>query len=150
MSAARTPETGLETRSLRKGRRLEVMECDVTEDGRLVARCSLVRVRPEPLTLPEGAPAPPDEPPPDAPEAFFDAPLFDPDRTFFVGSGIEMRVPDPGRFGAGVAWYRLMIPPTPTHVSSPMARALLIAESTSPGRMKLNCFCPWYAHTPAR
>ena len=117
-----------EVRVVRKGNRLEVLDCAVTCDGRLVARCSLVRVRPQALSLPEGAPAPPEEPPPDEPEQFHDAPLFDPARTFFVGSGIEMRVPDPGRFGAGVAWYRLMVPTTPGRDPSPTARAAAAAD----------------------
>jgi len=115
-------------RTVRKGRRLEVLECEMTTDDRLVARTSLVRVRPEPVTLPEGAPALTQEPPPDSPESFFDAPIFDPARTFFVGSGIEMRVPDPGRFGAGVAWYRLMVPAVPGRDPSPAARAAAAAD----------------------
>jgi hypothetical protein len=115
-------------RTVRKGQRLEVLDCELTADDRMVARCSLVRVKPRPLPLPEGAPAPPATEPPDAPEAFHDAPLFDPSRRFFVGSGIEMRVPDPGRFGAGVAWYRLMIPTVPGRDPSPTARAAAAAD----------------------
>jgi hypothetical protein len=115
-------------REVRKGRRLEVLDSDITEDGRLVARCSLVRVRPAPVTLPEGAPAQRSDPPPDMPEQFHDAPRFLPDRVVFVGSGIEMRVPDPGRFGAGVAWYRLMIPVMPGREPSPTARAAAAAD----------------------
>jgi hypothetical protein len=115
-------------RTVRKGQRLEVLQCDISSDDRLVAHCSLVRVRPQPVTMPEGAPAPKNEPPPDAPEDMFDPPRFDPTRTFFVGAGIEMRVPDPGQFGAGVAWYRLMIPATPGRVPSPTARAAAAAD----------------------
>ena len=81
-------------------------------------------VAPQPVALPEGAPAPSNEPPPDSPGSFHEAPRFDPNRTFFVGSGIEMRVPDPGRFGAGLAWYRLMIPTVPGREPSPTARVL--------------------------
>src|SRR4051794_7673981 len=114
--------------TVRKGQRLELLDCELTANGRLVARCSLVRVRAQPLTLPEGAPKPPAEAPSDTPEGFHDAPLFDPNRTFFVGSGIEMRVPDPGRFGAGVAWYRLMIPTVPGRNPSPTARAAAAAD----------------------
>jgi hypothetical protein len=114
--------------TVRKGQRLEVLDCELAAGGKLVARCSLVRVRAQPLTLPEGAPAPTDEPPPDSPEIFHDAPRFDPNRTFFVGSGIEMRVPDPDRFGAGVAWYRLMIPTTPDRQPSPTASAGAAAD----------------------
>jgi hypothetical protein len=117
-----------EVRTVRKGRRLEVVDCDLASGGRLVARCSLVRVRAEPITLPEGAPTPSAVPPADSPEGFHDAPLFDPNRTFFVGAGIEMRVPDPGRFGAGVAWYRLMVPAAPGREPSPMARAAAAAD----------------------
>jgi hypothetical protein len=115
-------------RTVRKGQRLEVLDSELSSNDRLVARCSLLRVRPQPLTLPEGAPAPPSDPPPDTPEAFFEAPIFDPNRTFFVGSGIEMRVPDPGRFGAGVAWYRLMLPTVPGHGPSPTARVAAAAD----------------------
>jgi hypothetical protein len=113
---------------VRKGQRLEVLDCELTSAERLVARCSLVRVRPAPLALPEGAPAAPSDPPSDGPDGFHDAPIFDPARRFFVGSGIEMRVPDPGRFGAGVAWYRLMIPTVPGREPSPTARAAAAAD----------------------
>src|SRR5436305_3690245 len=44
-------------RTVRRGQRLELLECELMARDRLVARCSLVRVRPQPLTLPEGAPA---------------------------------------------------------------------------------------------
>ncbi|MBV8305153.1 MAG: thioesterase family protein [Acidimicrobiia bacterium] len=126
------PMTRMEgaVRTVRKGQRLEVLDCELTAGGRLVARCSLVRVRPQSLMLPEGAPMPSllGEPPPDTPEAFHAAPAFDPGRTFFVGAGIEMRVPDPARFGAGVAWYRLMIPTAPGRPPSPTARAAAAAD----------------------
>lgn len=115
-------------RTVRKGNRLEVLECDITSDGKLVTRCSLVRVRPQPIDLPEGTPAPHDAPPPDSPEDMFDAPRFDPTRTFFVGPGIEMRVPDPKQFGGGVAWYRLQLPATPGREPSPTARAAAAAD----------------------
>lgn len=115
-------------RVVRKGNRLELLECEITSGDKLVARCSLVRVRPQPVDLPEGAPAPHDQPPPDTPEEMFDAPRFDPNRTFFVGAGIEMRVPDPSQFGAGVAWYRLMIPATPGREPSPTACAAAAAD----------------------
>jgi len=115
-------------RIVRKGQRLEIIECELSAKDRLVTRCRLVRVRPQPLTLPEGAPAPSDEAPPDGPEAFHEAAPFDPKRTFFVGAGIEMRVPEPGQFGQGVAWYRLMIPTVPGHEPSPAARAAAAAD----------------------
>jgi hypothetical protein len=115
-------------RMLRKGNRLEVIECDISSDDKLVARCSLVRVRPQPIDLPEGAPGPHDQSPPDMPEDMYDAPRFDPNRTFFVGAGIEMRVPDPKQFGGGMAWYRLMIPATPGREPSPTARAAAAAD----------------------
>lgn len=115
-------------RTVRKGNRLELLECEISADDKLVARCSLVRVRPQAVALPEGAPAPHDQPPPDAPEEMFDAPRFDPNRTFFVGAGIEMRVPNAGEFGGGVAWYRLMVPATPGREPSPTARAAAAAD----------------------
>ncbi|MBV8980367.1 MAG: thioesterase family protein [Acidimicrobiia bacterium] len=117
-----------EVRVIRKGNRLELIECEIANDGKSVARCSLVRVRPQPVELPEGAPTPHDQPPPDMPEEMFGAPRFDPTRTFFVGAGIEMRVPDPNQFGGGVAWYRLMIPTTPGREPSPTARAAAAAD----------------------
>jgi hypothetical protein len=115
-------------RIVRKGNRLELLECEISSDDRLVARCSLVRVRPQPVPLPEGAPTPTEDPPPDAPEDMFGAPRFDPNRAFFVGAGIEMRVPDPNEFGGGVAWYRLMIPARPGREPSPTARAAAAAD----------------------
>ena len=114
--------------TVRKGRRLEVLDCELTAGGRLVARCSLMRVRPHALTLPEGAPAAAAEPPPDTPEAFHEAPRFDPSRVFFVGGGIEMRVPTAGEFAGGRAWYRLMLPVLVDREPSPMARVAAAAD----------------------
>jgi acyl-CoA thioesterase len=119
-------DTGV--RVVRKGNRLELIECEITSDDKLIARCSLVRVRPQQVDLPEGTPTPHNAPPPDLPEDMFEAPRFDPSRTFFVGAGIEMRVPDPKQFGGGVAWYRLMIPATPGREPSPIARAAAAAD----------------------
>jgi hypothetical protein len=115
-------------RELRKGRRLEVLECDIEEEGRLVARCSLMRVRAEPLRLPEGAPIAREEPPADSPETFHPAPRFFPERSFFLGSGIEMRVPGVGVFAGGVGWFRLLLPAVPGRDPSPMARAAAAAD----------------------
>jgi len=50
------------------------------------------------------------------------------DRPVFAGTGIEMKVPDPDRFGAGVAWFRLMLPVLPGRSGSPMARAAAAAD----------------------
>jgi acyl-CoA thioesterase len=114
-------------RELRKGRRLEVLECDIEADGRLVARCSLMRVRPEPVTIPEGGPVAFDDPPEDSPESFHPAPRF-PGRTFFAGLGIELRVSKPGVFGGGLGWFRLMLPVVTGHEASPMVRAVAAAD----------------------
>jgi hypothetical protein len=118
----------VDVRSLRKGRRLEVLECDITEDARVVARCSLMCVRPDAVRLPEGAPLASADAPPDSPEQFHDAPRFFPERTFFLGAGIEMRVPKVGQFGGGVGWFRLLLPPVPDRKPSPMARAVAASD----------------------
>ena len=119
----------VEGKVVRTGRRLQLVEATLLSGGKLAGRASLLRLRPEPVELPPGAPASPSlRPPPDAPEQFFDPPMLIADRPVFAGTGIEMRVPDPDRFGAGVAWFRLMLPVLPGRPGSAMARAAAAAD----------------------
>jgi len=118
----------VEGRIVRDGRRIQLLEAELRSADKLAGQCSLLRVRPQPVELPADGPALANDPPPDSPEAFFEAPRFEPGRTFFAGSGIDMRVPDPERFGAGVAWYRLALPIVPGRQPPPMARAVAAAD----------------------
>src|SRR4029079_9817580 len=102
-----TGHLDIEGRVVRQGKRIQLLEAELLADGKLSARCTYLRMSEAPVDLPAGAPLADAVAPPDTPESFHEAPMFERDKMFFVRTGIEMRVPDPAKFGGGVAWYRL-------------------------------------------
>jgi len=118
------------SRVVREGRRLQLVEGELDAAGKLVARCSLLRLRPLPIELPADAVAAALAPPPDLPEHFHrDAgnPSFP--GTFFLGTGIELHTRQPGGFRDGEGWFRLLLPVLPGRDEpSPMTRAVAAAD----------------------
>jgi hypothetical protein len=123
-----TGHLDVEGRIVRQGKRIQLLEAEILSDGKLSARCTYLRMSEVPVDLPDGAPVEGVAPPPDSPASFYEAPLFEPDKVFFVRTGIEMRVPDPGRFGGGVAWYRLLLPVLPGRDAPPMASVVAAGD----------------------
>lgn len=116
----------VDAREVRSGRRLQVLASDVRAEGALIARATLMRIRPTEVTLPEGA-DPVDVPPRDAPEVFEEVPSWEPPS--FLGSGVEVRVSDPERFmGADRGWFRLRVPVVEDGRPSPMTRVAAAAD----------------------
>jgi hypothetical protein len=123
-----TGHLDIEGRVVRQGRRIQLLEAELQSEGKLAGRCTYLRMSEVPVELPDGAPVEPSEPPADTPDQFRAAPLFEPDRVVFVRTGIEMRVPDPQKFGGGVAWYRLMLPVLPGREAPPMASVVAAGD----------------------
>lgn len=117
------------TREVRKGQRLEVLDAELTVNDKLVARSSLLRMRPVAVPLPRGAVRDP-EPPPDKPEDFYaiEPHVGGPNDVYFVGTAVEMRVPDPGVFGSGRAWFKMLLPVLPDTELSRMERTVGAAD----------------------
>src|SRR5207248_3165096 len=87
------------SRVVREGRRLQLVEGELDAAGKLVARCSLLRLRPLPIELPDDAVAASPAAPPDRPEDFHRDP-GNPDfpGMYFLGTGIELHTRQPGGF----------------------------------------------------
>jgi hypothetical protein len=113
---------------IRTGKRLQLVECELTCGGKLGAHASLLLLQHRHVALPTESLGW-GNPPPDGPDDFAPIVPFDaPNEVLFVASGIEMRVPDPGVFGGGVAWYRMLLPVVPGREASPMGRAAAAAD----------------------
>ena len=123
-----TGHLDIEGRVVRQGKRIQLLEAELLADGKLSARCTYLRMSEVPVGLPAGAPLEDAVAPPDTPESFHEAPMFEADKVFFVRTGIEMRVPDPQKFGGGVAWYRLMLPVLPGREAPPMASVVAAGD----------------------
>ena len=111
------------SRVVKTGRRLQLLEGELTCGGKLATRASLLRLRPQSLELPEGAD--------DGASALVDAPEDLPEskppaalgeRPFFLGAGVEARAPGGSVFDAGWGWFRLKLPVVPGAEPSPLER----------------------------
>ena len=119
----------LETRVVKTGRRLQLLEGALICDGKLGARATLLCLRPQALELPPEA----DDgrtPAPDAPEDFPEGrpPPILGEQPFFLGSGIEVRAPGGSAFDTGFGWFRLKLPVVAGREPSPMQRAAAAAD----------------------
>lgn len=122
-------ELTYETRVVRTGRRLQLLEGELRFGAAAVAKATLLALRPVPL---EGDGFNPElVPPPDAPAEARDLWGGSPDRESFVGGGMDFRhiFLTEGQVGAGIAWFRLRrdvfddgVPP------SPLARAAAASD----------------------
>jgi hypothetical protein len=113
----------ISTRVVKTGRRLQLLEGELVCNGKLAARASLLRLRPQHLELPDGA----DDgrtPPPDTPEELPESkpPVILGEQPFFLGTGIEVRAPGGNAFESGLGWFRLKVPVVPGREPSPMQR----------------------------
>ena len=113
---------------LRKGRRLQLLESELRFGEALVAKASLLALRPVPFD--GGGMNPPLAPPPDSPDDADPMPWgSDPDVESFIGGGQEFRVLPSPALGAGVGWFRLARPVLDDGAApSPLARAAAAAD----------------------
>ena len=117
------------TREVRSGRRAEVREIELSSDGKLVARASLLRLRPVDVQVPDSMRADP-QAAPDSPDDY-SPPTVPSGKTpaQIVGLGVEMRVKGNRTLpGTGAVWMRHLIPIIPDVPSSSMARVALCGD----------------------
>lgn len=124
---APTAPLAVVARSLRQGRRVHLLEADVSAGGTLVAHVSLLRLASRGDVVAEPVGPPPQAPTPD-PSGLRPVVPFAPG---FFGVGTDVRVEgDEERrgVGAGWAWIRLRAPVVLGTEPSPMVRAVAIAD----------------------
>jgi acyl-coenzyme A thioesterase PaaI-like protein len=99
-------EMGVDARVVRTGRRLQLIEADLRADGTVVARATLLALRPVPL---DGEGFNPEVvAPTDGPADASDHWGLDPEAESFIGGAMDFRfILDEGQLGGGVAWFRL-------------------------------------------
>ncbi len=117
------------SRVVRPGRRVQLVDTVVTQDGREVAWGRTLRVRVDP-TLPVPPTAGPEEPVPAGPEAGTALTSNLEDYTAFHNRGMEIRFVA-GRFdrrGPAAAWFRLRFPVVAGEEPSPAQRAVAAAD----------------------
>lgn len=120
-------------RPLRQGRRIHLIEGELTASGVVVARATLLRFRAGETAM-EPRSHHSDAPPPDAPRdfAFHDAVRHGAGHRQFMAGGIEVRVPGGDTFvGARTGWFRLLLPVLPGAATSPMVRVAAAADHGS-------------------
>ncbi|KWX56635.1 acyl-CoA thioesterase domain-containing protein [Mycobacterium sp. NAZ190054] len=122
--AARNALTTLDIRVVRDGRRVRSAECDVVQDGRVVARATLIQYRPS--SSPRGALW---QPPAAAPE------LPEPDGAIqpYIGSddGGWTRSPGAHQNASRKRFFNDGIRAVAGEKNSPFVRAAMVAEATS-------------------
>ncbi len=116
-------------REVRSGRRAHVSEIELSTDGKLVARASLLRLRPIEVNVPDAMRTKSQSAVDSIDE--YQPPRIPSGRTSaqIVGLGVEMRakgsLPLPG---TGAVWMRLLIPVVPGQTISPMARVAVCGD----------------------
>lgn len=114
----------------RPGRKVQVVEAEITADGQAVARCRAVRLRVDPgldLSGPAQAPGPAPFPGPDraGPPGGFRGPYRG-----FHNAGAELRTARGGDApdGEAAVWVRLAVPVVPGELPSPLQRTVAAAD----------------------
>jgi hypothetical protein len=113
----------LQTRVLRPGKRVQLVEATLRADAHAVARATALRVRSDAVAAPEAAAEPPPHGGP-ATSAPISMPAFDAGPTMFARDGMEVRFAQ-GAFaevGPAFAWFRLRHPLVAGEQPSPLQR----------------------------
>ena len=121
-------EMGVDARVVRTGRRLQLLEAELRFEGTIVARATLLALRP--VLLEGDGFNPAVVAPSDTPDEASDHWGLDPEQEAFIGGAMDFRfILNEGQLGGGVAWFRLRrdvfdggAPP------SPLARAAAASD----------------------
>ncbi|MEX2105399.1 MAG: thioesterase family protein [Solirubrobacterales bacterium] len=118
----------LSSRVLRPGRRVQLVEAELSVDGEVLMRATAWRIRIAPVELSPGAPAAAEPPP--GPELGGDADFFPTDQEHGYHSGMEVRFLSGGFMEAGPAavWLRMRQPLVGGEEPSPLQRVLIAAD----------------------
>ncbi|MFB4297866.1 thioesterase family protein [Actinomadura sp. NTSP31] len=122
-------ELEITTRVVRPGRRIALLEGELTHEGRPVVRATAWRIRTAPAEVPGTVHAPAPPPLPDAGRTFATTHL----NTHGYLTAMEWR-PVEGSFfqpGPGTTWARSRVPLVAGEPDTPLVRALVLADSAS-------------------
>ncbi|MDL4814714.1 thioesterase family protein [Actinomadura opuntiae] len=129
LSPVPVAELEITTRVVRPGRRIALLEGELTHEGRPVVRATAWRIRRAPAEVPGmvHAPAPPPLP--------GEGPAFEPTDLHTHGylSAMEWRLVEGTFFepGPGTTWARSRVPLVAGEPDTPLVRALVLADSAS-------------------
>lgn len=127
-------ELRVTARTVRPGRRITLLEAEMTHQGRPVARASAWRIAAAPAALEPTANAPAPPPLPDlGPDARTRSTAWSGAHVDGYIAAMEWRFTEGsfGRPGPGAVWARTRIPLVAGEAVSPLQRALLLADSAS-------------------
>jgi hypothetical protein len=116
----------METRVVREGRRIQVVESVLSRDGSPLARCSALRIRSAEIAAPEHVRR--DPPPP--PEGFPRYPAYPQDEAWYHVAAVEFRFVE-GDFvapGPATVWFRLTMPVVAGEEPSPVQRVAAFSD----------------------
>ncbi|WP_328601158.1 thioesterase family protein [Actinomadura physcomitrii] len=129
LSPVPVAELEVSARVVRPGRRVALLEGEMTHEGRPVVRATAWRIMATPAEVPEAVHAPAPPPLPDAGRTFTAPGLH----THGYLSAMEWRIAEGSFFepGPGTTWARARIPLVAGEADSPLVRALTLADSAS-------------------
>ncbi len=118
----------IETRVLRPGRRVQLVEAELSVDGQVLIRATAWRIEIAPVDLPAAAVDSSAPPPP--PEEGAEAEFFPTEQEHGYHSAMEVRFVKGGfmQLGPGTAWLRMRKPLVGGEEPTPLQRALVAAD----------------------
>jgi len=116
------------TRVLRPGRRVQLVEAELSVDGQVLMRATAWRIEIAPLPLPPGAVD--STPPPPPPEQGREAEFFPSEQEHGYHSAMEVRFVEGGfvELGPATAWLRMRKPLVGGEEPTPLQRVLVAAD----------------------
>jgi hypothetical protein len=129
LSPVPVAELEITTRVVRPGRRIALLEGEMTHEGRPVVRATAWRILTAPAEVPAAAHAPAPPPLPEEDRAFTGSRLH----THGYLSAMEWRLVEGSFFapGPGTTWARSRVPLVAGESDTPLVRALVLADSAS-------------------
>jgi Thioesterase-like superfamily len=118
----------IETRVLRPGRRVQLVEAELSVDGEVLVRATAWRLEIAPVELPAEAVAPLVPPPP--PEQGAESDFFPTEHEHGYHSAMEVRFLEGGflELGPATVWLRMRYPLVAGAETSPLQRVLVVAD----------------------
>jgi hypothetical protein len=118
----------ISTRVLRPGRRVQLVEAELSVDGDVLMRATAWRLEIAAVELPTGAVAALEPPP--APERGSEADFFPTEQEHGYHSAMEVRFLEGGfmKLGPAIVWLRMRQPLVGDEVPSPLQRVLVAAD----------------------
>ncbi len=120
----------IETRVLRPGRRVQLVEAELSVDGQALVRATAWRIEIAPVEIPAAALAPLSPPPPPPPEHVSAVEFFPTDQEHGYHSAMDIHFVAGGftEIGPATAWLRMRQPLVAGEETSPLQRTLVVAD----------------------